>query len=116
MLSIHCASALDNVLAQVSMTFKGGPVMTRRRIVVINPNSNETVTHGLDEALRPLSFTGGPEIVCTTLAGGPYGIESQADVESIALPLLRFVESDNGADAFVIACYSDPACTCAERA
>src|SRR5215212_8703413 len=108
MLSIHCASALDNVPAQVSMTFKGAPVMTRRRIVVINPNSNETVTSGLSEALRPLCFTGGPEIVCTTLADGPYGIESQADVESVALPLLRFVESDNGADAFVIACYSDP--------
>jgi allantoin racemase len=82
--------------------------MTRRRIVVVNPNSNEAVTRGLDEALRPLAFAGGPEIVCTTLAEGPYGIETQADVESVAMPLRRFVESDNGADAFIIACYSDP--------
>ena len=82
--------------------------MTRRRIVVVNPNSNEAVTRGLDEALRPLAFAEGPEIVCTTLAEGPYGIETQADVESVAMPLRRFVESDNGADAFVIACYSDP--------
>ena len=82
--------------------------MTRRRIVVVNPNSNEAVTRGLDEALRPLAFAAGPEIVCTTLAEGPYGIETQADVESVAMPLRRFVESDNGADAFVIACYSDP--------
>jgi allantoin racemase len=82
--------------------------MTRRRIVVVNPNSNEAVTRGLDEALRPLAFAEGPEIVCTTLAEGPYGIETQADVESVAMPLRRFVESDNGADAFIIACYSDP--------
>jgi allantoin racemase len=82
--------------------------MTRRRIVVINPNSNEAVTRGLDDALRPLGFADGPEIVCTTLAEGPYGIETQADVESVAMPLRRLVESDNGADAFVIACYSDP--------
>jgi Asp/Glu/hydantoin racemase len=82
--------------------------MTRRRIVVINPNSNETVTRGIDEALRPLAFANGPEIVCTTLAEGPYGIESQADVESVTMPLRRLIESDNGAAAFVIACYSDP--------
>jgi Asp/Glu/hydantoin racemase len=82
--------------------------MTRRRIVVVNPNSNEAVTRGLDEALRPLAFAEGPEIVCTTLADGPYGIETQADVESVAMPLRRLIESDNGADAFVIACYSDP--------
>src|SRR5215204_6839713 len=84
------------------------PRTTRRRIVVINPNSNETVTRGIDEALRPLAFANGPEIVCTTLAEGPYGIESQADVESVTMPLRRLIESDNGADAFVIACYSDP--------
>jgi Asp/Glu/hydantoin racemase len=82
--------------------------MSRRRIVVVNPNSNETVTRGLDDALRPLAFADGPEIVCTTLAEGPYGIETQADVESVAMPLRRLVESDNQADAFVIACYSDP--------
>ena len=82
--------------------------MSRRRIVVINPNSNQAVTRGIDEALRPLAFADGPEIVCATLAEGPYGIETQADVESVTMPLRRLVESDNGADAFVIACYSDP--------
>lgn len=82
--------------------------MARRRIVVINPNSNETVTRGIADALQPLAFADGPEIVCTTLAEGPLGIESQADVESVTMPLARLVASDNGADAFVIACYSDP--------
>ena len=82
--------------------------MSRPRIMVINPNSNRVVTAGLAEALKPLMFADGPEIVCETLAEGPFGIESQADADSVTMPLRRFVESDNGSAAFVIACYSDP--------
>jgi Asp/Glu/hydantoin racemase len=82
--------------------------MPRPRILVINPNSNVVVTRGLEAALQPLDFADGPEIVCTTLDGGPYGVESQADVDSVTMPLRRLVESDNGSAAFVIACYSDP--------
>src|ERR1700761_1473914 len=82
--------------------------MPRPRILVINPNSNIKVTQGLEQALTPLDFAGGPQIVCTTLADGPYGIESQADADSVVMPLRRLVESDNASAAFVIACYSDP--------
>ena len=82
--------------------------MSRPRIMVINPNSNRAVTAGLAEALKPLMFADGPEIVCETLAEGPFGIESQADSDSVTTPLRRFVENDNGSAAFVIACYSDP--------
>jgi Asp/Glu/hydantoin racemase len=81
---------------------------TTQRILVVNPNSNEAVTRGIDAALEPLRFSGGPQIACTTLSEGPFGIETQKDVESVALPLARLVEGDNGAAAFVIACYSDP--------
>jgi allantoin racemase len=77
-------------------------------IRVINPNSNEAVTRGLDAALEPLRFADGPEIVCCTLPEGPFGIETQADVESVVIPLRRMVEADNASAAFVIACYSDP--------
>lgn len=80
----------------------------RRKILVINPNSNDTVTRGLDEALRPLAFAEGPEISCMTLTEGPFGVETQADSDGVAMPLRRVVESRNDADAFVIACYSDP--------
>ncbi|CAA2160685.1 MAG: aspartate/glutamate racemase family protein [Microvirga sp.] len=80
----------------------------QQRIVVINPNANEAVTRGLENALAPLSALGCPQIVCRTLTEGPFGIETQADVESVTLPLKRFVESDTEAAAFVIACYSDP--------
>jgi allantoin racemase len=77
-------------------------------IRVVNPNSNEAVTRGLDAALAPLRFADGPQIVCSTLAEGPFGIETQADADSVAMPLRRLVESDNASAAFVIACYSDP--------
>ena len=82
--------------------------MSRPRILVINPNSNPTVTQGLEDALKPLDFESGPEVVCQTLAEGPYGIESQADVESVTMPLRRLMEGDNSSAAFIIACYSDP--------
>ena len=80
----------------------------RRRILVVNPNSNEIVTKGLADALAPIRFADGPEIDCRTLAEGPYGIETQEHVESVTLPLQRLVAGSNGIDAFVIACYSDP--------
>ena len=69
------------------------------RIRVINPNSNEAVTRGLDAALEPLRFADGPKIVCSTLPDGPFGIETQADVESVVMPLRRMVEADNSSDA-----------------
>jgi allantoin racemase len=80
----------------------------RKKILVVNPNSNEVVTRNLAAALQPVMFDGGPEIECVSLSEGPYGIESQADVDSVALPLRQLVAADNSADAYIIACYSDP--------
>ena len=80
----------------------------RKKILVVNPNSNPQVTRNLAEALQPICFDGGPEIECVTMAEGPEGIETQADLESAVMPLRRLVAADNSADAFVIACYSDP--------
>lgn len=78
-------------------------------ILVINPNATERVTAGIDRALEPLRMTGGPSIVCHTLAEGPPGIERQADIERVTLPLARLVrERSDDCAAFVIACYSDP--------
>jgi allantoin racemase len=85
-----------------------GAAMARADILVINPNSNPAVTAGLDAALATLRLADGPSIRCTTLAEGPFGIETQKDVEQVTLPLRRLVEQDNAADAFVIACFSDP--------
>ena len=87
------------------------------RIVVLNPNSTQAVTEGIDSALDPLRLDGGPSIECVTLAEGPPGIETDAHVEAVAAPIARFVASrEDDADAFIIACFSDPGLAEARRA
>ena len=79
------------------------------RIVVLNPNSTRAVTEGIDAAVEPLRFDGGPSIECATLTEGPPGIESDAHVQAVAAPVARFVASrEASAAAFIIACFSDP--------
>jgi allantoin racemase len=79
------------------------------RILVINPNSTEAVTRGIDEAVEPLRMAGGPAIDCVTLKEGPPGIETQQHVDGVVQPLLKLVrEKEADYAAFVIACYSDP--------
>jgi Asp/Glu/hydantoin racemase len=79
------------------------------RILVINPNSTEAVTRGIDEACAPLRMPGGPGIDCVTLTEGPPGIETQQHVVGVGAPLLKLVgEKEKDYAAFVIACYSDP--------
>ena len=77
-------------------------------IIVINPNSNEVVTQGLDVSLEPLRFEGGPPIECLTLKEGPFGLETQMHSDQVVMPLARLVTERDDASAFVIACYSDP--------
>ena len=79
------------------------------RILVINPNSTEAVTQGIDEAMAPLRIAGGPEIECMTLKDGPPGIETQQHVDGVIAPMVKLVRERQGDyAAFVIACYSDP--------
>ena len=78
------------------------------QILVINPNSNEAVTEGIAKVLQSFNFSDGPEIVCVSLTQGPFGIESQADIEFVKLPLRNMVSERKDIEAFVIACYSDP--------
>lgn len=80
-----------------------------QRIIVINPNSSQDCTAGIDAALDPLRLDGGPEIECLTLAEGPPGIETQAHVDGVVEPLCKLIaKQENRADGFVIACFSDP--------
>ena len=79
-----------------------------KKIIVINPNSNEHVTSSMDTALEPLRLADGPIIKSVTNLGGPPGIESQQDADSAALQVINIIKRNNSADAFVIACFSDP--------
>ena len=80
----------------------------RPQILVINPNSNQDVTKGMAKELQSFNFSDGPEIICEDLPQGPFGIETQADVELVKLPLRNIVSERKDINAFVIACYSDP--------
>jgi allantoin racemase len=83
--------------------------MTQARILVINPNSTEAVTEGIDRALDPLRMSDGPQFECVTLREGPPGIQSQRDVDGVIGPITQMIaQRDHDCDAFVIACYSDP--------
>lgn len=78
-------------------------------IVVINPNSTEAVTAGIDRSIAPLRMSGGPPIECLTLKEGSPGIESQETADSVIMPLCRLIRSmESEGSAFVIACFSDP--------
>ncbi len=80
-----------------------------QRILVINPNSSDAVTRGLDIAMQGFRAEGSVLIDCVTLKDGPAGIETQQHADSVVTPLLRLVdECEPRYDAFVIACYSDP--------
>ena len=79
------------------------------KILVINPNSTEACTRGIDEACEPLRMPGGPAIDCVTLKEGPPGIECQQHVDSVVAPMLKLIrKKEKQYSAFVIACYSDP--------
>jgi Asp/Glu/hydantoin racemase len=79
------------------------------KILVINPNSTEAVTRGIDEACAPLRMAGGPQIEAVTLKEGPPGIETQQHVDGVVSPLLNLLKkAEQDYSAFVIACYSDP--------
>ena len=79
------------------------------KILVINPNSTEAVTRGIDEACAPLRMSGGPAIDCVTQKEGPPGIETQQHVDGVISPLLSLVlQNEKQYAAFVVACYSDP--------
>lgn len=79
-----------------------------KSLIVINPNSSETVTAGIDAAMEPLRVLGVP-IRCETLAEGPPGIESQRQADLTIAPMLdmsKRLEAD--ALGYVIACFGDP--------
>jgi len=81
--------------------------MRRKKILVINPNSTETVTEGLRESLD--AFADEADIECCTLPDGPFGIESDDDIEVVKPLIVDRFEQSPEYDAYVIACYSDQA-------
>ena len=78
-------------------------------IYVINPNSSQHVTDGIDRAVDPMRAMCSVPIEARTLREGPPGIESQAHVDGVVGPMLAHCAAlEDQASAFVVACYSDP--------
>lgn len=76
-------------------------------ILVINPNSSVAVTEAIDVALAPLRLPGGPAVKVVGMPSGPRSISSQRDADRVG-PALQALVAGSDADAFVLACFSDP--------
>ena len=76
-------------------------------ILVINPNSSVSVTQSMQACLAPLKASTAHNIECIELAKSPPGIETDAHVAEVIPNILDAVGSSD-ADAFVLACFSDP--------
>lgn len=76
-------------------------------VLVLNPNSSTRVTAAIDRAVNPAVGAGERYLRCVTLDDGPAGIVTQADADRAATLVATYVAAHD-ADAFVIACFSDP--------
>ncbi|MFD1911274.1 aspartate/glutamate racemase family protein [Halodurantibacterium flavum] len=76
-----------------------------KRILVINPNSSGAVTDSLTEALAGLA---GARFDCIRIPESPATIMTEEDVARAGIRVAETIAADPGADAYVIACFSDP--------
>ena len=80
------------------------------KILVVNPNTTASITAKIDACAR-IAASAGTEIVTRNPARGPVSIEGHYD-EAISTPgLLEEIRRGEmeGVDAFVVACFDDPA-------
>ena len=77
------------------------------RILIINPNRMQDCTAGIAAAIARFRHPGGPVLDVIDLPEGPQAILSWRDWHAAIEPLCRRVEAE-AADAYVIACASDP--------
>jgi Asp/Glu/hydantoin racemase len=77
------------------------------RILLLNPNRSIACSAGIDAAVAGFRHAGGPAIDVATVADGPPGIYAWQDWHAAVAPLCRAVAAQP-ADAYIIACASDP--------
>jgi allantoin racemase len=82
--------------------------MSEFRLGLLNPNTNTRDTHAMqavaEEALGP-----GSHVVALTAERGPTSIESAADDVVAAAETLAIAKTTTEVDAYLIACFGDPA-------
>lgn len=86
------------------------------RIFVINPNTSESVTEHIRRTLEQIKRPD-TEVTVVNPAHGPVSIESVYDETLAGPPTLELVRRANeeGYDAVVLACFSDPALDAAKE-
>lgn len=79
-----------------------------QHIVIANPNSLSLTTQAIEDAVS--GYSDFPvEFECITSVDGPPGIQTQIDADRAVAPLLELAKSHAmRAQAFVVACFSDP--------
>jgi Asp/Glu/hydantoin racemase len=76
-------------------------------IVLINPNSSQAVTASMDACLDIVRAGTPHRLRCVTLAEAPAAIETAADIATVT-PMVAAAVDAMAADAYVVACFSDP--------
>ncbi len=78
------------------------------KILLINPNSDPDMTRDIENAARVYA-QGTFETVCQATPGSPRFIETYADQAAAAPGMIKIIgDNQDGFDAFIIACHSDP--------
>lgn len=79
------------------------------RVLVVNPNSSESVTKAIDRAVQGSAAATWCRFESVTSPDGPEGIVTQHDYEVAARRVPASIRDylDAG-DAFIVACFSDP--------
>lgn len=85
-----------------------GNLAPKMRIHVINGNTFDLMTRGIDESAQ-FAKSAMTEVITSQPKSGPQSIESYYD-EYLAIPgiLERVIETRDQVDGFVIACWGDP--------
>jgi allantoin racemase len=86
------------------------------RILVINPNTSEAMTEHVRQELEKIKLPS-TELTVVNPEHGPVSIESEYDETLAGPPVLELVKraSEEGYDAIVLACFSDPALDAAKE-
>ena len=74
---------------------------------MVNPNSSENISRQIEDAVRSLADDLGVETQVVTCAEGPPAIESDEDVVAAVGAMVETARA-HPADAYVVACFSDP--------
>lgn len=79
------------------------------KVMVLNPNSSESVTRAIDRAVQASAAAARCRFESVTATDGPPGIVTQDDYKRASGLVGDYLERHrHSADAFVVACFSDP--------